>query len=93
MIARDGAYLRVQVPMVLDNARALLAQGVAELQAEPVVFDLAAVTEADSSALAVMLGWLRAAGTLRSTVTFAAIPPGVLSLAKLYGVVDLLPQA
>ena len=57
------------------------------------VFDFAEVTEADSSALAVMLGWLRAAELSRSTVRFANIPAGVRSLAELYGVAELLPLA
>ena len=57
------------------------------------VFDFSEVTEADSSALAVMLGWLRAASLSRSTVKFAQIPKGVVSLAELYGVTELLPLA
>lgn len=76
----------------MDNAPALLAQGVACLQPGEMVVDLSAVGEADSSALAVMLGWLRAAETARSTLRFVGIPEGVSSLARLYGVADLLPQ-
>ena len=49
------------------------------------------VNEANSPALAVMIGWLRAAESMRSTVKFANIPPGVRSLAELYGVTELLP--
>jgi phospholipid transport system transporter-binding protein len=79
--------------MVIENARALKDAGCAQMVPGEVVFDLSAVDEADSSAVAVMLAWLRHADVVRSTVRFAGIPGGVLALAKLYGVVELLPQA
>jgi phospholipid transport system transporter-binding protein len=63
------------------------------LQPGEQVFDFSEVTEADSSAIAVMLGWLRAAEMLRSDVKFAQIPNGVRALAELYGVTELLPLA
>lgn len=91
MIQREGERLFVKVPLVMANAPGLLKAGRSALQSGEQVFDFSAVTEADSSALAVMLGWLRAAALSRSTVKFAHIPPGVRSLAELYGVAGLLP--
>ncbi|NJD24963.1 MAG: STAS domain-containing protein [Betaproteobacteria bacterium] len=79
--------------MVTANARALLAAGSAGLQPGTCVVDLGRVAEADSSALAVMLGWLRTATTVRAELRFAAVPSGVASLAELYGVAELLPLA
>lgn len=93
MIERDGGRLLVQVPLVMANARGLLAAGRSALQSGEQVFDFSAVTEADSSAIAVMLGWLRSAEATRSTLRFAHIPAGVRSLAELYGVTELLPLA
>ena len=93
MIVNEAGRLVVTVPMVIDNARALLDAGRASLQPGALVFDLSRVGAADSSAVAVMLGWLRAASQSRSTLTFAEIPHGVRSLAELYGVTDLLPLA
>ena len=93
MIETAPGRLIVTAPLVMDNARKLLDAGCAALQAGEQVIDLSRVTEADSSALAVMLGWLRAAESLRSTVKFANIPAGVRSLAELYGVAELLPLA
>lgn len=93
MIERQAGHLVVKVPLVMANARGLLEAGRSALQAGEDVFDFAEVTEADSSALAVMLGWLRAAELSRSTVRFANIPAGVRSLAELYGVAELLPLA
>ena len=93
MILAEGGVLRVQVPLTMANASGLLAAGRSALQPGEQVFDLGAVSEADSSALAVMFGWLRAAEILRSTVKFAHIPAAVEALADLYGVADLLPRA
>jgi phospholipid transport system transporter-binding protein len=93
MIVREDGRLRVDAPMVMANATALLAAGCAALQPGEQIFDLSCVAEADSSAVAVMLGWVREAPLSRSTVRFARIPEGVRSLADLYGVTDLLPLA
>lgn len=93
MIDCEGGRLHVKVPLTMDNARGLLAAGRSALQAGEQVFDFSAVTEADSSAIAVMLGWLRSAEVTRSKIKFAHIPTGVRSLAELYGVTELLPLA
>ena len=93
MIERQAGRLVVTAPLTLANARGLLEAGRSALQPGEQVFDFSQVGEADSSAVAVMLGWLRAADATRSTVRFAHIPAGVRSLAELYGVTDLLPLA
>lgn len=91
MIEREGGRLVVKVPLLMANARGLLEAGRSVLQPGEQIFDFSAVSEADSSAIAVMLGWLRAAEQTRSTIKFAHIPVGVRSLAELYGVSELLP--
>lgn len=93
MIEREAGRLVVKVPLVMANARGLLAAGRSALQPGEQIFDFSEVSEADSSALAVMLGWLRAAELARSTVRFSNIPAGVRSLAELYGIAELLPLA
>ena len=92
MIEREAQRLVVKVPMVMANARKLLEAGRAALQPGEQIFDFKQVSDADSSAIAVMLGWLRVASRSRSTVIFAHIPPGLRSLAELYGVSELLPR-
>lgn len=95
MIESKAGCLRVTAPMVMDNARGLLDAGrdaFGDGRGRQVV-DLAAVREADSSALAVMLGWLRATEGRGTQVVFANIPGSVRSLAELYGLIDLLPLA
>jgi phospholipid transport system transporter-binding protein len=91
MIEREGGRLIVKVPLSWRMPALCLRQGVSPCRPGEQVFDFSVVTEADSSALAVMLGWLRAAALSRSTVKFAHIPTGVRSLAGLYGVTELLP--
>ena len=93
MIDIEEGRLIVKASMTIVNARGLLEAGRSALQSGQQVFDFSRVESADSSALAVMLGWLRSAEMSRSTVKFAHIPAGVLSLAELYGVIDLLPLA
>lgn len=93
MIVREADRLIVTAPLIMDNARGLLEAGRDALLEGEQVIDLGQVVEADSSALAVMLGWMRAASLSRSTLKFANIPAGVRSLAELYGVTELLPLA
>lgn len=93
MIERQDGRLLVKAPLIMANAGGLLDAGRSALQQGEVVFDFSAVDEADSSAIAVMLGWLRAADGVGARVKFAHIPAGVRSLAELYGVTDLLPLA
>lgn len=93
MIEREAGRLVVKVPLVMANARGLLDAGRAAFQAGEQLIDFSEVTEADSSAIAVMLGWLRGADATRSSLKFAHVPVGVRSLAELYGLTELLPLA
>lgn len=93
MIEAQAGTLAVTVPMTMDNARGLLEAGRSALSAGEVVFDFSRVADADSSALAVLLGWLRMAAETQSTVKFAHLPSGVRSLAELYGLTEHLPLA
>lgn len=93
MIESSNGRLSVGCAMVTDNARRLLEQGRAKIVAGEQIVDLSAVSDADSSAVAVMLGWLRHATATGAVIRFAGVPAGVLSLAELYGVSDLLPLA
>ncbi len=88
---------RVEVsgPVTLAVATGLLAEGVAAMAAHAAsvaAFDLAGVTEVDSSGLAVAFGWMRAAQASGKSVRLANLPQNFLSLAAVYGVADLLPQ-
>ncbi len=72
--------------LTVANAKAALAQGVAAIKAGKTVFDLASVKQADSSAVAVLLAWQRAARKAGAALSFVNIPPSLCTLATLYGV-------
>ena len=77
--------------MTTDNAATLLAQGVAAVEQGKTRFDLAEVTEIDSSGLAVLFGWQRAAQAQGNAITVINPPQALRSLADVYGVAELLP--
>jgi len=77
--------------MTLPFASALLEQGKALLASGPCIFDLAGIDDVDSSGLAVVFGWQRAARAAGKTIRIANAPRDLISLAELYGVTDLLP--
>jgi len=91
MIERTEGCLRVTVPMTVPNAATLLAAGFGIIKETAETIDLSAVSAADSSALAVMLGWMRAASASGRVVCFAHPPAGLQALAELYGISNLLP--
>jgi phospholipid transport system transporter-binding protein len=72
------------------NASALVAQGLQALRAGQTRFDLSAVREVDSAAVATLLAWRRAAQQLGVTLELTGLPSAVCSLATLYGVDGLL---
>jgi len=88
-----GNRREVSGAMTLAAASELLATGSASLAEGETVFDLAAVTEVDSSSLAVIFGWLRAAQRQNRQMRIVNPPQDMLSLAEVYGVKDLLPLA
>lgn len=65
----------------------------APLPSGDLVFDFSEVTEVDSSALALVLTWLRQAKARGSVIELRALPESLLALARLYGVESLLPVA
>ena len=79
--------------MTLATAKALLDEGSALMTGDIGAFDLAKVEDVDSSALAVIFGWLREAQRLGKTVRVEHLPASLASLAEVYGVSDLLPVA
>ena len=77
----------------LGEAAALLAQGREQILGGARIVDLGEVSELDSSALAVLLAWLREARDRNRELVFARLPEGLSAIARLYGVAELLPVA
>ena len=76
-----------------ENAGTLLDQGLAAIRSGDLTIDLTAVKIVDSAAVALLLAWQRAAVEQGQRATFTSVPPGVASLAELYGVDALLQFA
>ncbi|MBM3366527.1 MAG: STAS domain-containing protein [Betaproteobacteria bacterium] len=83
------AYTPVRLTM--HDADAALAQGISAIAAGETEFDLGALQGFDSAAIAVLLAWQRAAHEAGKTLHISRLPPGLASLATLYGVGRLLP--
>jgi phospholipid transport system transporter-binding protein len=91
VIRRDGRRMFVGGPVTLANVASVLEEGRRHLQEGVRAVDLSEVTEIDSSLLAVMLSWLREARSREHEISFANLPEGLGTLARLYGVDELLP--
>ncbi|RLJ63736.1 STAS domain-containing protein [Sulfurisoma sediminicola] len=85
-IAVDGAMTLPMATNLLNEGNALIADGLD-------LVDLSAVTDVDSSGLAVVFGWLRAAKAQGKVIRVANPPEDFISLAEVYGVADQLPLA
>ncbi|ABC39184.1 STAS domain-containing protein [Burkholderia thailandensis] len=72
------------------SAKAALAQGLARIEAGATAVECGALAQFDSSALAVLLAWQRAARARGVTLDIVNLPPKLASLAQAYGVDTLL---
>lgn len=88
----EGERLFVSGPATLATAAQLLEQARGALDAGVRAIDLGEVTELDSSLLAVLFAWMRAAKAGGRPLALARLPADLKSLAQLYGVAELLPQ-
>lgn len=76
--------------MTVDHAQAALEEGLRAIAAGQTQFDLSSLGAVDSSAVAVLLNWQRAAGVASINVRFFGLPPNLISLVAVYGVENLL---
>lgn len=79
--------------LTVQTARAVFERGVAAIKAGQTVFDLGSIGQADSSAVAVLLAWQRAARKAGVALVYVNLPAGLTSLATLYGVDAFLTGA
>lgn len=88
---REG-HCTLRGPVTINNVVALLAQGNGLFTAPEVTVDLEGITEVDSTAVSLLLEWRREAGRHGRRIHFANLPGNLTSLAKLYGVTELLSE-
>ena len=91
MIERDGNRLLVRGALTIGGVAALCEEGRPQFgDGGDLAVDLAAVTEVDSAALSLLFEWRREAQRHNTKMSFRNLPASLLSLAKLYGVSDLI---
>ena len=75
----------------LETVKPLYQQGLRAAGKTSLVVDLSGVEAVDSSAVSLMLMWLREARRDKVSLCFSHVPDNLLSLARLYDVVEQLP--
>ncbi|MGZ8253153.1 MAG: STAS domain-containing protein [Methylophilaceae bacterium] len=91
-IKKEAHRWLVSGDMTISQVEALLAQSADLATAKSLEIDLAAVSEVDTASISLLFEWLRSAHAHKVKLTFAHFPQNLVSLATLYGVVELIPQ-
>jgi len=86
----DGDRWTFSGQLTFDDAMSVLEAASALPLPPSGVVDLAGVAHADSAALAVLLALRRRAVGEGRRVTFASVPPMLDSLARVYGIEEIL---
>ncbi len=76
--------------LTMADAAAVVRAGRQAVAAGETQVDLASLQRFDSTAVAALLEWQRAASAAGSTLQISNLPEGIDSLARLYGVAHLL---
>ena len=92
MTRREGVKMVMQGHLDMNTVPVLFATGLKHLDSEDLFVDFSRVEAVDSAAVSMLLGWARAAQRNKRELRVAGLPADLLSLARLYGVGDLLPQ-
>jgi phospholipid transport system transporter-binding protein len=93
MIRVEGDRLMLSGEVTYQTVTGLVSQGPVAQGGDVTVVDVGGVTRADSSALALLLEWLRAAGRGGARLRVENLTADLASLARLYGVEELLGAA
>lgn len=92
MIVREGERLVVSGHLIMTTVPALFEAGLQHLRSEDLLVDFSQVEVVDSAAVSMLLGWSRAVQRSQRNLRVTGLPDDLLSLARLYGVAELLPQ-
>jgi phospholipid transport system transporter-binding protein len=92
MIKKDGEICSVSGPITMASVSQLLDEANSVLDGVSVI-DFSQVSEVDSSAVSMLLQWMRKARTNQRELVFNNLPENLISLATVYGVMEfLVPQ-
>lgn len=88
----DGKWL-IKGNLLLDDIELLLEQHAVVAGSDKLEINMSGVSEVDSVALSLMFEWLRQAKDNNCELVYSHLPANLISLATLYGLLDLIPQA
>jgi len=91
VIVREGDRYFIEGALTMATIQTALAEGRRLFDGPQVQVNLSRVTEVDSSAVSLLLEWVRAASRSDRTMRYTDLNANLKSLAVLYGVSDLLP--
>jgi phospholipid transport system transporter-binding protein len=86
----EGCY-RLRGPVTVANVEQVQQQAAGMFDGPQIVVDLSGVTEADSSAVSLLLQWGREAAARGRTIRFQNPNTNLRTLISLYEVDELLP--
>lgn len=84
--------LFIHGPIIYDNAVEVTRAGVVAIKLDNRVIDLAEVTQVDSSAVSMLLEWVRATQIHGRKIEFINLPGNLVGLIELYDVDTLIPS-
>lgn len=93
MIVQNDNGFRIESPITMANVSHLIAEGEVLFNHGDVVVDFGGVTEVDSSAVSLMLNWLREGSKRGRQFRFTNLPENLKSLAAVYGVLDIVTHS
>jgi phospholipid transport system transporter-binding protein len=93
VIRREGERMVLSGAVTLGNVAELLDAGRRHVDEGVRVVDLGEVSEMDSALLALLLAWLREAKARGHPLQFTRLPEALRTIARLYGVDELIPVA
>ena len=85
-------WIVVQGSLSIETVPALFETGLQHLLSDNFQVDFSQVESVDSAAVSMLLGLTRAAQRTGHDLRVKGLPENLLSLARLYGVAELLPQ-
>lgn len=92
MITHEDGRMVVRGRLTIATVPALFAAGLLHLTSKELLVDFSQVEAVDSAAVSMLLGWTRAAQRSQCDLRVTGLPDDLLSLARLYGVAELLPR-
>ncbi len=86
----EGNRLFIGGPITYDNVVEVIRTGETVIKADDMLVDLAGVTRVDSSAVSMLLEWIRTAQAHGRRIEFINLPVNLAALIELYDVGSLI---